>query len=73
MTSKPRKNALYNGLSTLDGQMNALTLLGKTLVDLGETQAGIKHLLSAYMLDGTEVFAESPHSLKLLKERCLIS
>ncbi len=69
------KHVLYNAVSSPDGHMNPLTLLwlGETLVDLGETKAGIEHLLRAYMLDGADVFAESPRALELLKQENLVS
>lgn len=47
---------------------------GQALVELGQTDAGVEALTSAYMLDGDEMFEdEDPKYLQLLKDRGVVS
>lgn len=70
------KAALFDALNGPDAQTQPFVQfrLGQTLVDLGEADKGVEHLLRAYMLEGEEIFEEDGQAyLKLLRDRKLIS
>jgi tetratricopeptide (TPR) repeat protein len=70
------KAALFDALSGPDGNTNPFILLrlGQTLVDLGDTERGIEHLLRAYMLEGEEIFeSDGARYLQLLRDRNLVN
>ncbi len=69
------RSALLDALNCPDGHANPFVLLrlGETLVDLGEMDPGVEHLLRAYMLAGEDVFEGADAGyLKLLRDRKLI-
>ena len=62
-------HAFDNAYRSPDGHLNPLVLLrlGEIHMRRDETDAAVKHLLRAYMLEGKEIFAESPDAFAYLK------
>jgi tetratricopeptide (TPR) repeat protein len=54
------KENFFNALNCPDGQESGFVhlRLGESLLELGEEDKAVDHLLKAYMLEGPEIFAE---------------
>jgi len=70
------RDHLFDALNCPDGHMNPFVLLrlGETLVDQGQPDLGVDHLLRAYMLEEEDIFEEDDDKpyLQILRDRGLV-